>query len=210
MARIRKQDGFSLIELMLVVVIAMVIAGFAVPAFLQALRNFRLGGDSLDINGEVLMAKMRAAARFTQTRVYFDLTARQFRSEFWDKTNKVWTPIGVGAPQNLSSGVDFGEGNQTQPPLSTQTAIGQAAGCMAGDNSGAGDPWGGSAISDTACIVFNSRGYPIDSALSPTPEDAIYINNEDAVHAVTVSSTGVTQTWRHDRQDTTQANWRRR
>ena len=86
MAVYRSQKGFSLIELLIVVMIALIIAGFAVPSFLQTLRNFRINGDGVSINGEILTAKMRAAARFTHTRVYLDLANRQFRSQWWDKT----------------------------------------------------------------------------------------------------------------------------
>jgi len=52
MANERNQKGFSLIELLVVVMIGLIVAAFAVPTFLTALRNFRLGGDSMSINGE--------------------------------------------------------------------------------------------------------------------------------------------------------------
>jgi prepilin-type N-terminal cleavage/methylation domain-containing protein len=200
MAVYRSEKGFSLIELMIVVAIAFIIAGFAVPAFLQTMRNFRINGDGVSINGEILTAKMRAAARFTHTRVYFDLASNQFRSQWWDKTANSnaggWVDETVGAPQVLSSGVSFGNGGVTNDPAGN--SIGIAGQCL--DD-------GGSAISNTACVLFNSRGFPIDGTGTITGADEIWITDGAMVYGVTVSINGLTQVWRTDTVDTGGANW---
>lgn len=61
--------GFSLIEVMLVVVVGFIIAGIAIPTFLTIERNLRTSGDARDLSDEVSLAKMRAAATFTRSRL---------------------------------------------------------------------------------------------------------------------------------------------
>jgi len=201
MEPVRSQKGFSLIELLIVVSIALIIAGFAVPQYMTALRSYRIAGDARTINGEIHLAKMRAAANFTWGRVYFDLDNNTFVSQLWCKTATppctapdVWMSVAVGGPQNLSGDVSFGFGSQTAPPPDTQATLALAATCKAG---AAGDPAGGSnEPGNTACIMFNSRGYPVDDLHATTAEDAIYITDGSAVQGVTVSFTGMTATWR--------------
>jgi hypothetical protein len=55
--------------------------------------------------------------------------------------------------------------------------------------------------------VFNSRGFPVNNNGTALNTDAIYVNNQNSIHGVTVSITGLTATWRHDRADTLAANW---
>mgnify|MGYP003346170940 CR=1 FL=1 len=111
--RRNSQAGFSLVELLIVVVIGLVLVAFAVPNFIRARANFRISGDITSLNGEILLAKMRASARFTQTRVYMDYTTRKFRTEFWNRATNLWVQEGVGAPQELSQGVNYGYGSVT-------------------------------------------------------------------------------------------------
>ena len=189
----KRQAGFSLIELMIVVMIGLVIAAFSVPGFLQALRNYRIGGDSQAIKNEILLAKMRAAANFTRSRVFFQRSNRTFRTQLWNKETDAWEDVDVGAPQPLSSGVAFGFGDMTTPPPGTQAALGFASGCMTGS---AGNPGGGTAIGGTACTMFNSRGFPVDNGGAATGENAIYITDSESVQGATIIITGVIQTWR--------------
>lgn len=199
MAKNHKEAGFSMIELIIVVVIALVIAAFAVPSFIRAMQNFRTSGDALSLNGEILLAKMRAAANFTRSRVYFDLTAGSFRTELWDKTAATWTAESVGAPQNLARDVTFGFGGVSTDP--DGNPIAQAPPCT--DDTGL-NPGGGADIADTACMMFNSRGFPVNNAGAPTSQDAIYITDGTSAYVVRLSASGLTRTWR---TDVTYTNW---
>jgi len=193
--RQQRHRGFSMVELMFVILISLVVAAMAIPTFRTIQRNLRSGGDARDINGEIVLAKMRAASDFTQARVYVDLSAQTFWIDAWRKTGS-W---GIeGGTQPLSQGITWGYGSLSNPPAGTQTTIGQAPACR--DN-------GGAAIANTACIVFNSRGIPIDSTGTPTANDAIYITDGNSVYAVTVSATGLIRTWR---TDVGSANWQKR
>ena len=189
--------GFSMIELMLVIVIGLIIAGMATPTLLTIKRNLRISGDAGDLNGEIALAKMRAASDFTKARVYADLSAQTFRIEVWNKSGAgSWGT--EGGTQPLSPGVTWGFGTLSSPPSGTQATIGQAPACL--NNSG-------TAIANTACIAFNSRGIPVDSTGTPTANDALYITDGGLLFGVTVSATGLIQTWR---SGTNAANWQKR
>ena len=66
---------------------------------------------------------------------------------------------------------------------------------------------GGGAIGNTACVVFNSRGFTINGAGTPTASDEIWITDGIMVYGVTVSITGLTQVWRTDTVDSAGAHW---
>ena len=52
------------------------------------------------------------------------------------------------------------------------------------------------AVANTACIIFNSRGLPVDATGSPFGNDAIYITDSTAVYGITVAATGFVRLWR--------------
>jgi len=141
------------------------------------------------------VAKMRAAAKFTKSRLYVDLTGKTFSIQTFDKTVTVPCPTGCWvtetAPTELSSTVSFSPGPVSTPPPDTQTTIDQSPACM----NTAATPV---AIANTACIIFNSRGLPIVSLASgaPTGDNAVYVTDGSAVYGVTVAATGFIRLWR--------------
>jgi prepilin-type N-terminal cleavage/methylation domain-containing protein len=188
----RRQAGFSLLELLMVVGLTTVIAAIAVPMMSNTIGDFRIRGDARALNSAVSLAKLRAASAFTQTRLYVDLSANTFHVESWQKTG---TPAWVteGGTTTLSTNDTFSQGVVATPPSSTQTTIGQAANCVGTT---------GTAIANTACVLFNSRGIPVAASGAPpnvgapTGNDALYVTDGTAVYGVTVSATGQIQLWR--------------
>ena len=180
--------GFSAVELLLVVAIVIIVAGMAIPKMMSMAQNLRTAGDARDLNGTILMAKMRAASDFAQARVHADLNAQTFWVEVEPSGSSTWTT--EGGTQFLSTGVTFGFGSLTTPPSNTQPTLAQAPACPG--------------ISNTACVVFNSRGIPVDSTNTPTNNDALYVTDGTSVTGVTVLATGLTQVWR---SDASTANW---
>lgn len=116
--------------------------------------------------------------------MFANLSARTHHLEWWDKTTAAW--VTEGGLSGLNSGVSFGFGAVGVPPPNTQATIGQASLCT----DAAGNP-----IANTACIMFNSRGVPIDSTLAPTDVDALYLTDGSAVFVVTVAATGMLRLW---------------
>ena len=181
--------GFSLIELLMVLAIMGVLAAVTVPMSGNAIRFLKLSGDAREISNATAVAKMRAAAKFTQSRVYVDITGRQFYVQTYDKTSSTWTT--EGGAVSLSSTVSFGFGPIGTPPPSTQTTIDQAPQCT----TMAGSPPVETPVANTACVIFNSRGLPIDTTGSPTGLDAIYVTDGSAVYGITIAATGFIRTW---------------
>jgi prepilin-type N-terminal cleavage/methylation domain-containing protein len=197
----RPRAGFTMIEIMIVVFISVVLVGITVPLYSTITATLRASGDLRDLSGLTAQAKMRAASDFTHARVYADLSGNTFQLEVWNKTGSCWvaysdptntclTNTGSapgGTVNNLAAGDTFGFGSLSTPPTVGQTTVGQAGQCQ--DKNG-------SAISNTACILFNSRGIPIDpTTLAPRGDDALYITNGTVVNGVTVAATGSIQTW---------------
>jgi prepilin-type N-terminal cleavage/methylation domain-containing protein len=180
--------GFSLIELMVVVALTGVVAAISVPMMGNSLGFFRLSGDARSTASAVSLGKMRAAATFGRVRLYVDRTGRSFHLETWDKTTSTW--LADGGTSYLSQNVSFSYGIVGTAPPNTQGTIGEAAACK----SNAVIPVD---IANTACVIFNSRGVPIDSTAAGNPiVDALYLTDGTAVYGVTVSATGMVRTWR--------------
>lgn len=191
--------GFSLIELLMVLAIMGVLAAVTVPMSGNTIRFLKISGDARELSNATAVAKMRAAAKFTQARVYVDVTGRQFYVQTKDKATSTWTS--EGGAVSLSSTVSFGYGPVPAPPPDTQTTIGQAPQCT----TMAGSPPVETPVANTACIIFNSRGLPIDTTGSPTGLDAIYVTDGTAVYGITVAATGFIRTWQAN--STSTATW---
>jgi len=114
--------------------------------------------------------------------------------QVFQKTLPGW--VTEGGVTYLSQNVNFGFGAVGTPPPNNQPTIGQASACL--NNSG-------TAIGNTACIVFNSRGIPIDNNTTPTGSDAVYVTDTSAVYGITVSVTGLIALWRTN--PTATPNW---
>lgn len=187
--------GFSLLEMMMVVGIIGVLTVISVPMTGNALRYIKISGDARDLSNSISVAKMRAASKFTKSRLYVDLTGKTFHIQTFDKTVTVPCPTGCWitetAPTALSSTVSFDYVPVATAPADTQTTIGQAPACMTTDATPV-------AVANTACIIFNSRGLPILSLASgaPTGNNAVYVTDGSAVYGITVAATGFIRLWR--------------
>jgi Tfp pilus assembly protein FimT len=180
-----QEDGFTLFELVLTCSLVLVIGAISVPMTGNALTQFKLSGDARGVANTISVAKMRAAAHFTRTRVFVDLSDGTYHLETFDKDAGTWeTSSGT---TYLSAGNSFGlEAIENAPPNS-QTEIDQAPLCLDDD---------GEAIGNSACVIFNSRGIPVDTTNTPTVADALYVTNGETVFGATVSATGLIRLWR--------------
>lgn len=196
--------GFTMVEVLVVMLILLVAAAMAIPGYGAIARYFRIAGDIRDMNGIVAQAKMRAAADFTHARVHANLNTNTYSLEVWDKAANsgagCWKTEGdsvnqctasTSPVQSLSAAVTFGFGNATASAPNPQSPIGQAPTCTTGVAGGAA----GSTLPNTACIEFNSRGLPVAASGSPTANDALYITDSSSVYGVTVIVSGLIQIW---------------
>jgi Tfp pilus assembly protein FimT len=183
--------GFSLVEVLLVTTVVIVVAAIGIPTLTTITKNLRTGGDARDLNGAIVLAKMRAASDFARARVYADLSANTFRVEIYPSGASSWTT--EGGTTSLSQGVAFGYGSLTSAPAG-MASLSQAPLCLQDDLV--------ATYSNTACIMFNSRGIPVDSTWAATALDALYVTDGNSVTGVTVVATGLTKVWRSDASGT--------
>jgi len=193
---LRDRRGYSLIEVLTVVAITGVVMVIAIPMMGNLFGFFRLSGDARSISNAVAVAKMRAASDFSCVRIYVDLGGRTFRTQSWDKLANSgaggWKT--EGGLTYLSSNVVFGYSPVATAPPSSQGTIGQ--GCTTSGCTQQCTADDGTFISGTACVMFNSRGVPVDNTFAPTASDAVYVTDGSAVYGITVSATGMIRSWR--------------
>ena len=181
----RSDAGFTAVEVLIVALVMTVLAALAIPFTSNTLALFRVGGDARALVNGVSMSKMRAASDFSRARFYVDLAARSFRVEVWQKTApQQW--IQEGGITWLSQNDNFSFGNAGAPPPDAVAPIAQAPPCLDAANN---------PLANTACIVFNSRGIPVDALGTPTSSD-LYITDGITTFGVAVSASGQVRLWR--------------
>ncbi len=177
----RRSQGFSLLEVVVVVSVMAIIMAMTVPL----MGRFRLNDDTRNLSNALSLAKLRAASNFSRARLFIDIAGGTHHIEWWRQTGVPgWVPVNGLTLLNASD--SFGLASVAAPPPNTQPAAGQPAPCL----DDMLNP-----IAGSACIVFNSRGIPVDAAGAPTNSDAVYVSDGTTVGAVTVSSAGLITTW---------------
>jgi hypothetical protein len=174
-----------MVETLAAAAVAVTAAAAVVPVTLNTITNFRINGDAHAIVNHLAVAKMRAAANFTSSRLYVDLNANSFHIEVWRKTGVPGWMV-EGGTERLAQGDAFSSGGLTAAPPATQVVLAQAPQCL--DDLG-------NAVANTACVLFNSRGIPIDTTGAATASDALYITGGGGVYGATLSATSRVQLW---------------
>ena len=187
-SHVRGARGFSLVEMLMVVAIMGVLAAVAIPMSGNAIKYAKISGDARDLSNDLAATKMRAAAKFTQARLYVDLSGGSYYMQTCNTPATTPCPAWTtqGGSTSLSNTVTFSYGIVSAAPSNTQTTIGQAAPCKDASNND---------VANSACVIFNSRGIPVDSRGSPTGSYALYVTDHSLVYGITIAATGFIRTW---------------
>jgi Tfp pilus assembly protein FimT len=178
-----RQEGFSLIDILAAILVIGIVSAIALPATGSSLAAQRFRGDGQSMSNLLALAKMRAAARSTRARLFVNRSTNSYYMQTWTMPGGPW--VTDGGVMQISRGVTFGSGVVATPPP-TQATMALASVCKGNDMMD---------IPNTTCIVFNSRGVPINSLGAPAGGNALYLTDGAAVYAITVTATPLIRLW---------------
>ena len=186
MKRLRSESGYSLIEIMGAMALMTILSAFAVPMVSSTTSGIKLRDQANAMADLIGLAKLRATSEFSRSRLYVDLAAESYVLQIWDADAGDW--VNEQAAISLPQGIDFGWGElEVSPPNTQDDDVPKfATACINKDRED---------IDKTACIMFNSRGIPIDKDNSPIGGNAFYLTDGTGVRAVTVTATPLIRRW---------------
>lgn len=178
--------GFSAVELLMVVAVVGSLAAVSVPLSGGMIDDIRLRGDAQGLSSSLALTKMTAAAKFTRARLLVNVAAGTYRIETWQRgATPGWEA--EGGDRQLSAQDRFGFGALATPPPNTQAALALPAPCLDDD---------AIAITNTSCVIYNSRGTPVSSSGAPVTTQVVYLRGPSGVFGVAIGATGQQQVWR--------------
>ncbi len=186
----RRGCGYSMVELLVVILIAGIVIAFAVPQASNAIRDYRLHSDAAVIAGQLNVARMRAASQYAPHRVVVNVAAGTYWME-----QLCGLSTSTADPNCVTTSVPAAYQPRTQyVGTNDKYSSCRPSGITAYPGSIQGDP---SPCPNPLYIYFNTRGAPVDNTGSPLGNGGavLYITNTSSMaDAVTVSVGGnVTQ-----------------
>ncbi len=200
---LRKDLGYTLLELSFVLLIIAVVAAFTLPSATTAVQNYRLHSDSAAIASYLNVTRMRAASQATPYALDVNPSTPRSTYVIEKLSSTAYNPL------NPSSSGSY---NSLSPPVyemgtqyasdSTSISICRPASATAYPAPISADP---SSCTGPFQFCFNTRGLPVlCTAVGSNPPGspllnggaALYVTNQNGlVDAVTIAVGGAVQTW---------------
>ena len=177
--------AFSLVELLMVVVILMIVAGYAIPTSMTVIANVRLRGAASDFAGLVQRARISSVQKNAVYTVLFNLPSGRGAYVDWNGSGTYTT----GEPM-----IQFGGNVQ-------QVAAPAGAAGKPSNLDAAGGPLGWTATPGN--ISFNARGLPCNATATPCGTSVNYIfyfsdtryNGSSGWTAVSITAAARSKVW---------------
>jgi len=116
----KKQSGFTLIEMMIVLAVLAIMAAIAIPNFMSLLPGMRLNGAARQVMGDLMAARMKAVKLNQRTKVFFDTSGYEICNDA-DNSGIVADNEGDVKTRNIQTNyqdVSFDLDNTTDPVFS--------------------------------------------------------------------------------------------
>lgn len=197
----KRECGFSLLELLVVMVILGIIAAFALPSAFNSIKNYRLHSDATALSGYLNVARMRAAAKYAPYRVIVYISTRTYTMEKLcgmtptSVDSACTSPYAQFTTRQFEGGTQYamlGDSFLSCHPSGVTVLPGAIAADAAGCPSGGPDP---------VQIYFNTRGLPVNSSGNPLTNGGaiLYLSNQNnLIDAITISMGGRVAVWNWD------------
>lgn len=173
----RRESGFTVLEVTVVVVVAGAVLAFATPSITNAMRNYRLNVAARQMAGLVHRAKMQAVSENRRSSITVDVDGRRIGLVVYRPDNITVDHVEF-VP--LPSGIRFEAPPGNQAPI----AGAPTDSCVSFPRE--------DGIYNVHRQDFTSRGFP---SVAAGTINAVYLTNGNSFRAVTLNSVGAIRTW---------------
>jgi prepilin-type N-terminal cleavage/methylation domain-containing protein len=186
-----RSSGFSLIEILVVMLIMAIMTAIALPSALNSLKGYRLHSDATSIASYLNVVRMKAASQYAPYRLVVNTDQGKYTMEKLCGITPVSSDAACVSPySSFSTPVTEGgfqyvsTGNKFWPCRPPNVTGGTYPGTIAGDPAACTSP---------VVMYFNTRGSPVDNSGGPLGNGGavLYIRNQNnLVDGITVSPGG--------------------
>ena len=170
----RKNPGFSLLEILVVIAIVGIIAAFALPGAINFVKGYKLHAAASAIAAQLNVTRFRATSQYTPYRLRMDAPTRA--------TVRERLSTSYASPQQEES-IPLDQGIRILSACPESAKPGTIAATV---------------TAASAAVYFNTRGLPVDTTAAPTNNNVFYIANDNNLYdAITVSLGGKVTVWNY-------------
>jgi type II secretory pathway pseudopilin PulG len=193
------ERAFTVLEALIVVTVAGIMAAMVIPQAYQAIKGYRLHADASALANQLNIARMRAASQFAPYREVVSASSGTFWHEKLCGDTSTSADSACTSAYNAltTAGIEGG----TQYALEGDSFSGCRPTFLSGSSYPGTIQSDPSPCPDPVEIYFNTRGAPVDNSGDPLGNGGavIYVRNQyNLVDAVTVSVGGAVTVWNWD------------